>query len=243
MIRRRKCLLSCNGEPFDVPALFPLLAVYTGTFFILGEFLLSGLCIAVDLPAAGAFAAVRTVVHKALNILGGIAQEQTDLVRELCFTAELTGKLPDTPLAALRGIALGFENPGGSFVGQIFAELAGAVEVNQGFGLRKPERQHPKPLFAQPPVDMPERIPQSLFGLEGAGEQISGFDTCQRRGSVSHDVIFCHGNAPCSLPGGVPGKLLQPGTADLNHDNGADGTHGLDKLGDIHTGSSLLRVS
>lgn len=59
---------------------------------------------------------------------------------------------------------------------------------------------------------------------------------------VGIDGISCKGYASAA-PDGIPGKLLQPESTDLNHDDGADGTGGLNEFGNGHIGSSLISIS
>ena len=78
-------ILSGYGKPFDISASGPAVAVNAGAFLILGEFLFGGFHIAVDLPAADAFAVAGIVLHEAADILHRVAQKEANLVGEMRF--------------------------------------------------------------------------------------------------------------------------------------------------------------
>ena len=124
-----------NSKAIQRCALGMLLTVDPGTFFVRFKLLLGGFRITVDLPAAAAFAAVGALTDETLHILRGITQKKADFVGEILLRSELAGQFLDAVLAAFRVIAAAPQQGGGVVLTEVSTKLAGAVEINQGFGL------------------------------------------------------------------------------------------------------------
>ena len=105
-----------HGKLFQGNAHGPLPAIDSGAGFVLVKFSLGTGFIAINLPAAAAFAG--PVIQKALNVLRGIAQEQADFVRELFRCPDPLYELGQT--LAVTAIAMVLEDLDSCRILQIF---------------------------------------------------------------------------------------------------------------------------
>ena len=96
------------------------------------------------------------MVDEALDVLGRIAEEQSDLVRELSALAEAADELRHAARTALIGVARLTQQLGRQCVLQVAPQLGGTVEVKERLPLQKADRQQAKPLGSQPPVQLPD---------------------------------------------------------------------------------------
>lgn len=179
-------ILFCHCQTVQLSAFGVLLAVDAGTFLILGKGFPGRLFIPVDFPASGTFAAVGTLGDEPLHILGRVAQKQADFMGKGLFCPELTGKLLDAVLTAFRFIAVTAKQLGCRIPGKITAKFAGAVEVNQRFGLGKPQRQKPEPFFHQLPVETSNSCEKILAIVIGTCKDAAGFQTRQSGGAAAN---------------------------------------------------------
>ena len=88
-----------HREAFDAFSAAIELAVGGSTFFKLEKALARGLRVAVDLPRADAFERI-LFLDEAAHVLGGIAEKEPDLVREVSPVAQPLAE----PLEALLGV-------------------------------------------------------------------------------------------------------------------------------------------
>ena len=93
--------------------------------------------IPVDLPQAAELVVGGAIFDKALYILGGIAEKQTDLVREPFAAAQLARERRKTFSAAFAGVTLLSEQLGGFTVLQIAGKLRRAEQIKENvlFGI------------------------------------------------------------------------------------------------------------
>ena len=92
------------------------------TLPILLELLPGSLLVAVNLPAAGAFAAAVPVFYKALHVLRRTAQKQTDLAGKVLPVGQTAAQLPDAAGLVADGIACFPKQTGRIAALQILAE-------------------------------------------------------------------------------------------------------------------------
>ena len=104
---------------FQAVAVGVALAEVSSAGFVGGEPLLCGRLVPVDLPAAGAFAALALVADEAPDIFRGIAQEEADLVGKIFPGPESFGQLPQTGALAKVFVPGLFQQVPGGLVGQI----------------------------------------------------------------------------------------------------------------------------
>ena len=146
--------------------------------------------IAVHLPKSGAFAAVVPVLDKAAHILGRIAEEKSDLVRELFSRAEAPDELRQTFCAAAFGISCPAQKLRRQRILKIAAQTRGPVEIEQCASVRNAERQQAKALRRQRPVDPPDLGQQRCAAYARTGKQASSLDPGKRRRALPDQQFF-----------------------------------------------------
>ena len=86
------------------------------------------------------------MIDEALDVLGRIAEEQSDLVRELSALAEAADELRHAARTALIGVARLAQQLGRQRVLQVAPQLGGTVEVKKRLPCQKADRQQAEPL-------------------------------------------------------------------------------------------------
>ena len=132
------------------------------------------------------------MIDEALDVLGRIAEEQSDLVRELSALAEAADELRHAARAALIGVARLTQQLGRQRVLQVAPQLGGTVEVKERLPLQKADRQQAQALRHQQPVQPPDVGQQVLAVLAGAGKQASRLDARERRRALTDQNFFRH---------------------------------------------------
>ena len=121
-----------NREALQGGPAGPAAAVVRSAGLIGGKAAAGGVLIAVDLPAAHAFAVLAPVGHKPGHVLRGIAQEETDLVGELLPFPQAAGQFPETDeVGQVFAVARFPQQAAGLLAGQIPREVGGAKEIEQ----------------------------------------------------------------------------------------------------------------
>ena len=129
------------SQPVQISGFCPASAVNAGTVLELGEFLLGGFFVAVDLPAAAAFAQVRPQTDKTVDIFRRIPQEQTDLMGKILCLPQLLDQTSHTFFAVSNFITMAEKQSLRFVLRKIPLQFPGAEEIQKCLLPGKAERE------------------------------------------------------------------------------------------------------
>ena len=154
--------------------------------------------VAVDLPAAAAFAVLAAVLDVAHDIAGRIAQKETDLMGKISGAINALREVCDRALRRKVGVAEFFEHAGCCFVRKVECQLPAAIDINQRAVCSLADHRQADTLDRQQCIQMQKLRFQFVFGRKAVIKEICGFERRQCRRTVIDQILFHE--KPVSFP-------------------------------------------